>query len=287
MRLTQLRSFNAVASTMSFTKAAQMLNVSQPTITTQVGQLEELYKSKLFFRAGRETKITPLGRELFEISSRIFQLEADAIQLLRDSGELRTGKLRISAVGPSHVPKMIYAFHQKYPNINLSVSTGNSSEVLDKLAAYKADLGVLANTHKDTNYVSVPYSRHPLVIFCNTHHKFANRKSISIKELEGESFIWREEGSTTRIAFESALQKHNIQVASVMEVASREIIREAVIQGMGISAVLEVEFVAGDELRAVYLADEDIYTHTHIVCLAERKNDRVIEAFFKTLGINI
>jgi aminoethylphosphonate catabolism LysR family transcriptional regulator len=284
MRLTQLRSFHAVASTGSFTSAAKSLNVSQPTVTTQVGQLESLYKVELFHRTGRRVRPTELGERLLRVSRQIFSLEGDAVQLLRDAGELRSGVLRVAAVGPSHATKMLVAFHQAYPGIKLTVSTGNSQEVLMRLLDYSADVGVLAQAFPDRRFVSVPYGEHPVVIFCSSTHRFAKRRSIRTAELHRERLIMREHGSTTRKAIESALAAANVTPEIVMEVASREIIREAVAQGLGIAAVSEVEYVPGPGLHAVRISDADIRTYAHVVCLRERRDTRLIRTFFEVIG---
>src|ERR1700754_4838038 len=149
MRLTQLRSFHAVASAGSFTRAAERLHVSQPTVTTQVKQLEQQYKIELFHRVGRRVRLTETGEQLLHVSRQIFSLEADALQLLGDSGELRSGHLRVAAVGPHHVTKMLAAFNRRYPGIRITVSTGNSQDVLDRLLDYRADIGVLAQISRD------------------------------------------------------------------------------------------------------------------------------------------
>ena len=162
MRLTQLRSFNAVATAGSFTRAAESLHVSQPTVTTQVRQLEDLYRVELFHRTGRRVRPTEIGERLLHLSRQIFGLEA---------GELRSGHLRVAAVGPSHVTKMLVAFNRHYPGIKVSVSTGNSQDVLDRLLDYSADVGVLAQVFRDKRFVSVPYSDHPVVIFCSSTHR--------------------------------------------------------------------------------------------------------------------
>ena len=284
MRLTQLRSFHAVATEGSFTRAAQALHVSQPTVTTQVKQLEELYKVELFHRTGRRIRPTEIGERLLQLSRQIFGLEHEAVQVLRDAGELRSGHLRVAAVGPSHVTKMLAAFNQRYPDINISVGTGNSEDVLTRLLDYSADVGVLAQVLKDKRLVSVPYSEHPIVIFCNANHRFARRRSIRTAELQGEKLILREQGSTTRKAIESALKTAGVQPTVVMEVASREIIREAVLQGLGVAAVSEVEYVPGAGLHAVRISDAQIKTYAHVVCLAERRDMRLIRAFFEIIG---
>jgi aminoethylphosphonate catabolism LysR family transcriptional regulator len=284
MRLTQLRSFHAVATEGSFTRAAQALHVSQPTVTTQVGQLEALYKVELFHRTGRRIRPTEIGERLFQLSRQIFGLEHEAVQVLQDAGELRSGHLRVAAVGPSHVTRMLVGFNQRYPGVKISVSTGNSQDVLDRLLAYTADVGVLAQVLQDKRFVSVPYSEHPVVIFCNAEHRFARRRSIRTADLQGEKLILREQGSTTRRAIEAALKAANVQPNVVMEVGSREIIREAVLQGVGVGAVSEVEYVPGAGLHAVRISDAQVRTYAHVVCLAERRDTRLVRAFFEVIG---
>lgn len=283
MRLTQLRSFYAVARTGSFTRAAEHLHVSQPTITTQVRFLEESYDVELFHRSGRRVRLTEMGEQLMQVAQQIFSLEADAVELLKDAGELRTGHLRVAAVGPHHVTRMLVAFTQAYPAIKVTVSTGNSSAVLERLVNYDADVGVLAQTVADERFLSVPFSRHPVVIIAPSAHRFARRRSIRMADLEGERLIMRERGSTTRSELERALGEAGVAVDVVMEVASREVIREAVLQGLGIAAVSSVEFVPGPGLHVVKIAGAEVYTYAHVLCLAERREMRMLRAFFDTI----
>ena len=285
MRLTQLRSFHAVATMGSFTRAAESLHVSQPTVTTQVGQLEDLYEVELFHRTGRRVRPTEIGERLLQLTRQIFSLEAESIQLLHDAGDLRSGQLHVAAVGPSHVTQMLVAFNQRYPGVKISVTTGNSQDVLERLLDYSADVGVLAQVFRDRRFLSVPYSDHPIIIFCSTAHRFARRRSIRTSELHGERLILRESGSTTRKAIESALAAAKVKPEIVMEVASREIIREAVAQGVGVAAVSEVEYVPGPGLHAVKISDAQIRTHAHVVCLAERRDTRMIRSFFEVIGV--
>lgn len=282
MRLTQLRSFYAVARMGSFTKAAEQLHVSQPTITTQVRFLEESYKVELFHRSGRRVQLTPLGEQLMRLAQQIFGLEADAVSLLADAGELRTGHLRVAAVGPYHVTQMLADFNAHYPDIKVNVSTGNSQDVLDRLLDYRADVGVLAQLVEDERFLSVPFGRHPVGIFTASSHRFARRRSIRLAELQDERMILREEGSTTRKALELALGEAGITVEPVMEISSREMIREAVSQGIGIAAVSTVEYVPGPGLHLVGISDAQIFTYAHILCLAERRSMRMVKAFFDT-----
>ncbi len=283
MRLTQLRSFHAVASAGGFTKAAEQAHVSQPTITTQVRSLEDSYRIELFHRHGRRVRTTELGERLLQISRQIFSLEAEARQLLADAGELRSGHLRVAAVGPYHVTKMLALYNRQYPGITVSVSTGNSQDVLDRLLDYRADVGVLAQFSRDRRFVALPYSEHPVVLLVPAGHRLGKRRSIRTAELQGEPLIMREQGSTTRKAFEAALKAANVEPKIVMEIGSREIIREAVLQGIGLAAVSEVEVVPGPGLHTVRLADADARTYAHVVCLGERREMRMVRSFFDVL----
>lgn len=279
MRLTQLRSFHAVARAGGFTGGAKLLHISQPTVTTQVRFLEETYGCELFYRRGHSVKLTPLGEQLYDIAQKIFALENETVHLLEDSGELKSGHLRVGAVGPFHVTEMLARFNQRFPGIQVSVRVGNSETVLESLVSYQTDVAVLAQVNDDPRFHSVPYSRHPIVVFVHRAHRFAARKSIHIEELEGEGMILREVGSTTRKALDDALRKAGVTPRVVMEIGGREAIREAVIMGVGIGAVSEIEYIPDPDIRMVRVSNAQMHTHAHVVCLEERRGARLVNAF--------
>ena len=281
MRLTQLRSFHAVARAGGFTGGARLLHISQPTVTTQVRFLEETYGCELFYRRGHKVSMTPLGVQLFALAQKIFALESETVQLLEDAGELRSGHLRVGAVGPFHVTEMLALFGQRFPGLEVSVRVGNSEAVLEGLLAYQTDVAVLAQFSEDPRLHSVPYSRHPIVVFVHRAHRFGARKSIRIAELEGERMILREEGSTTRKALEDALRKAGVTPRVAMEIGSREAIREAVIKGMGVGAVSEIEYIPDPEIRMVRVSNAQMHTYAHVVCLEERRAARLVAAFLQ------
>ena len=105
------------------------------------------------------------------------------------------------------------------------------------------------------------------------------RDSIRLTELEGEPMIVREQGSTTRRAFEAALAATGTKPRLVMEIGSREAIREAVIHGLGISYVSEAEFVPDENLKLIPIAGAEVYTYAHVVVLKQRESSRIIKAF--------
>lgn len=279
MNLTQLRSFHAVASSGGFIAGASALNVSQPTLTAQVKALETEFGVELFYRRNRRSELTPSGHDLHAITKRLFGEEKEAREFLAAARGLATGHLRIGAVGPYHVTEMLAAFNRRYPGVQLSVSIGNSSEVQRDLLDYKSDVAVLAHIDPDARLIAIPYRRHPVLVFMPADHRLARRKNVRLAELADEPFVARELGSTTRRAFESAATAKGVTIRTVIEIGSREAIREAVIRGIGMGYVSEAEFIPDPRLRAAKISDAEIYTEAHVVLLREREHSRIIKAF--------
>lgn len=284
MRITQLRSFHAVAHHGSVTRAAQALHVSQPTMTTQIRALEETYGVELFYRHGRGLTLTPTGKSLYAVSLRIFSDEAEALGLLKEHGELRTGELRLGAVGPHHAMEIVAAFQPRYPGIRISMRPGNSEEMIESLLAYRTDLAVLARYHDDARLHAVPYRTHPVVLLVPRAHRFAKRRSVPLAALADEPMLMREPGSTTRHALEAALQAAGVAPTVAMEIGSREAIREAVILGLGIAAVSAREHTPDARLATVSISDARVETTTVVVCLAQRRASRAIAAFLEVVA---
>lgn len=283
MRYSQLKAFHQVASAGGFNAAAEVFHISQPTLTSQVGALEEEFGIELFIKRGRRRELSNIGRQLLGITSRLFAEEAEALAFLSESRELRTGRLSIGAVGPYHVTEMLAAFAQHYPGIDVAVKIGNSTEVLDDLISYKCDVAVLAYIDDDDRLLTLPYRRHPVAVFVRHDHRLARRCDIWLTDLDGEPMIVREQGSTTRRAFETALSKTGVKPRLVMEIGSREAIREAVIRGLGISYVSEVEFVPDERLRLIPIKGAEVYTYAHVVVLRQRQSSRIIRAFLEVV----
>ena len=283
MRHTQLRSFHAVAQRSSFTAAARELGVSQPTITTQVKSLELEFGVELFVRRGRRIELTETGSGLLEITRRLFADEKEAADYLNETRGLKTGHLRVGAVGPYHVTDMLAAFNARHPGLYVSVTVGNSRDTLRDLLDYRTDVAVLAHVDPDPRLVAIPYRRHRVIAFCPADHPFAQRRSIRAHDMEGQRLIVREAGSTTRRAFDQAMREADVRPKVVMEIGSRESIREAVAKGIGMGVVSEAEFIPDPRIRKLPIADAEIYTYAHVVHLKERQKARLVHAFLQVL----
>jgi aminoethylphosphonate catabolism LysR family transcriptional regulator len=272
-----------VAENHGFTAAAKALRISQPTVTTQVKELEERYGVELLVRRGRRVELTETGATLFDISRRIMSLSEEAEELLLSSGKLTTGQLRVAAVGPFHATEMIARFLARYPSISVSMLLGNSDQTLQRILDLESDVAIVAHVVDDPRVHSVAFSTHEVVVFINTDHPWRDRESIMIAELAEQPLILRETGSTTRRAFEAAAQKANVPIKPLLEIGSREGVWKAVERGLGIGIVADFEFVAHPRLKVVHIADATIRTEYRLACLVERQHSPKIEAFMQSV----
>jgi aminoethylphosphonate catabolism LysR family transcriptional regulator len=279
----QLRAFHAVASEASFTRAAEALHVTQPTLSAQVKSLEESYGVLLFDRRGRRTEPTELGRQLLAVTRRYFGLETEAEQLLAATRALRGGHLRVAADAPQHVMTALAAFHRKYPGVRLSLSIGNSDEVLHQLLDHRSDVAIVADLQEDPRLLARPLRRDHLIAFVERGHPWAERGAIDLAELAGQRVILREIGSTTRRAFEAALARAAIPFGDILEIGSREGVREAVAAGLGVGIVSAFEFGHDDRVRALAIAGVAIEMIEYVACLADRRDLRLVQAFLETV----
>jgi aminoethylphosphonate catabolism LysR family transcriptional regulator len=281
MTPSQLRAFLAVARHRGFSAAARALGVSQPTLTTQVQSLEREHNVELFFRRGRRVDLSETAQRLLPIAQNIAELELDALNLLVNSGALHVGHLRIGAVGPFHVIEMVDAYRARYPQVELSIKLGNSAQSLADLENYVTDVAVLASFTDDARFHALPYADHAVVLFAHRSHPFYQRERVALAELEQQPMLMREQGSTTRLALEKVLQQAGVKPRVVMEIGSREALREAVARGLGLAAVSEAEFIPDERFRMVRIEGDPVTTHTYVYCLAERREGRLVGSFMK------
>jgi aminoethylphosphonate catabolism LysR family transcriptional regulator len=281
MNHSQLRAFHAVAVEGSFTKAANVLRVSQPTLSGHVKALEEGYGVELFERGGRSIRLTDFGRSLQEITGRYFSTEREVERLLAMAKGLLQGRLRVAADSPYYVVPLLAQFSRLYPTVEKSLSFGNSQNVLADIFAHRCEIGIIPDLAADERLFAVPIRRDRLVVFVNTSHAWAKQRSVRIGELASQTVLLRERGSTTRAIFEHALVTRGVSLGDTLELGSREAIREAVAEGLGIGIVSEGEIGRDDRLHMLVVRDVALNVVEYAACLEERKTIPEVAAFLE------
>lgn len=281
MHYSKLRAFHAVATQGGFSKAAEHLHLTQPTLSDQVRKLEIDFDILLFNRNSRSVTLTEAGKHLLLITTRMFECEAEAMEFLQETQDLLTGNLTLSADAPFHILKIVRKFRDRYPGVNVNIKIGNSEEILRHLFDFKSDIGVFSRVPDDERLNIVSLRDDPLVAVISKEHDWASRKSIRFSELEGQPLVLRERGSTTRQLIEDEFARLKMKQGTVMEVEGRESIREAVATGNGIGFVSKPEFGFDSRLQMLELKNCELPMHEYMVCLENRSNMRVVAAFWE------
>lgn len=280
-----LRAFHGVATHGSFTLAAQKLYVTQPTLSGQVKALEERYGIQLFERRGHGIELTELGQAAHAITRQLFRHEDEVEQLFLSARELLTGTLRVGADSPYFITPLLARFNRRYPGIHLSILSGNSQQLMKALESHRCEIAVLPNVPLENERLhAIALEPDKLVVFVNKSHAWAERQSIRIEELAEQRIILREQGSTTRAIFETAMEKAAIPLKDTIEIAGREGVREAVAAGLGIGVVSENEFGNDTRLHAISVKNARLEHAEYIVCLKKSTSVRVVAAFLELLS---
>ncbi|MEX0694300.1 MAG: LysR substrate-binding domain-containing protein [Rhodospirillales bacterium] len=279
MKYTQLRSFHFVAQTGSFTGAAKALNVSQPTVTEQVRDLEATYKVELFIRYKRKVHLTAVGRSLYEITLRLFGIVGETEAFLKAALDHGAGHLRISSVMPFFIIKTINVFRQQFPKVKLTVSAGNSADILKSLLTYHADVGILSDHDPDPRLYTRIHTSHSIVAIVSPDHPWASRKSIRTTDFEGQQMVLREEGSNTRRLIETTLANAGITPKIVMEIEGGAAVLEAVAAGHGIGVYGVLSLPEGHRVKVLPFEDAEMRINRYFACLRERREESLVKAF--------
>lgn len=273
----ELKAFYRVAQLGSMTQAAKKLGLSQPTVTTQIRQLESQYAVELFYRGGRRLTLTEDGVRLMPMVKALLQQEADIEFFLRNCGQ-GTGALRIAATAPYYILDLVKAFRERLPQIDVSVDIGNSQQVLEALEEYRVDIAVSSQLLEDPRLIRRVLGSDPLVLAVHRNHPLAALDHVPLSALAGHCLLMREQGSTTRRLTEDLLATAGVGFGPLLEIGSRESIREAVLRNIGISIIARQEVPHDPQLRVLTLENAPVI-HEYLYCLKERKAARLPAAF--------
>lgn len=279
MLTAELKAFYMVARLGSVTQAAKKLGLSQPTVTTQIRQLESRYSVELFYRGGRRLTVSDEGARLLPLVKGLLQQEADIEFHLRNCGQVQ-GALRIGATAPYYVLDLVKAFRERLPQIEVSVEIGNSQDVLEALEEYRVDLAASSQLVDDARLTRLVLGTDPLVLAVHKHHPLAAHTRVPPSALAGQCLLMRENGSTTRTLTETYLAQHQVSPGMLLEIGSRESIREAVLRNIGVSLIARQEVPVTPDLRIIAV-DGAPEIAEYLYCLKDRRQARLPAAFLE------
>lgn len=292
MDVRQLEIFVKVAELGSFSKAAEALFLTQPTVSEHIRGLEEELGIRLLDRLGRGAAPTKAGELLLGYSQRILELHREARQALdqfqgRMSGELVVGASTIP--GEYVLPGLIGRFKEKYPDIAISLLIGDSQGVVDWVLERRVEVGVAGAQipHRALEYRELMPDE--LVVVVSAAHPWRGRKSATLDEVRQEPLIVRERGSGSRHTLERALAEVGLDLSAFRvtgEMGSTQAIKQAVKAGVGISLISKravAEECQHGILHCVKVRDLRFKRAFYLVINTTRTRSPLAEAFFAFL----
>lgn len=281
MNMTHLLAFHRVASAGSFSLAARVSGISQPTLSTQVRSLEQTTGIELFRREGRRIRLTPAGEQLLRHTTRLAEA-LDAIErLLASTRAPVRGGLRLSADSAIHVIPILAELKRRSAGFKFSIRIDNSSSVTAQVLSGESDIGVMARPVSDPRLFSLQIRHDRIVLIVSAKDRLARRKRIRLADVAGRDLVVRERGSITREVLEEQILRSGITTGDVFDVATREAVGEAVAAGFGVGVVFASEAARDPRLVAVPIAGADFAVAEYAICLAERRNLGVVAQFLE------
>ena len=246
--LRQLQVFEAVARLLSYTRAAEELFLSQPTVSMQIKKLETDIGLPLTEQIGKKISLTGAGIALYQTAQDILGTLRRFEMQIDDQKGLRTGQLRIAVVTTANyfAPRLIGMFIHKYPGINVSLDVGNRTHILDRMSRNMDDLYLIGKPPQSGELDFQPYLENPMVVIAPINHKLADKKAIPLAEIAKQPFIIREPGSGTRIAVEKLFSESGHSLNIRMELGSNESIKQGISGGLGIAVISRHTITRGD-----------------------------------------
>ena len=237
--LHQLKVFEAVARHGSFTRAAEELLITQPTVSSQVKHLSQAVGLPLFEQIGKQLYLTDAGQELQATCHDIFQRLEHFDMTIADLKGAKQGRLSLSVVTTAKyvIPRLLGSFCQNYPAIDIALQVINHQQITQRMLENKDDLYILSQPPEDIDLCTKPFLDNPLVVVAPCNHPLVGKTQIPIEALNNEPFIMRESGSGTRRAVQKLFDKSKVSVRVRLELGSNEAIKQAIAGGLGISVL--------------------------------------------------
>jgi len=239
--VTRLKIFHTVARRLSFTRASEELNLTQPGISKHIKELEGYYGTRLFDRLGKKVVLTQAGEILLEATVAIFGLIDGSKARIDDLNGLSGGRLSLGAtttIGTYILPEMLVRFRKRYPGIGIRVEITLSRQVVGKVLDNSLELGFVGHYGEHKGLVARPFLSDPMVLIVSPNHAWARRRSsVRLRELADQPFLWSQQGSGTWRFVSDLLDRAGVTLGKTMELGTTEAVKHAVAADLGVSIV--------------------------------------------------
>ena len=285
MDVRDLQIFLSVAKHLNYTRAAEEVNLSQPSVSVRMRQLENDLGVKLFEQLGKKVALTEAGALLIPHADRVIAALKDTRQAIDEIQGLEHGSLSIGASttpGMYLIPRIIARFKQQHPKIEIHLGIRDTRQVEQGVIRNEFDFGFVGGHLAGDEVRVLTWQKDELVLIVPPGHHLVRKKLIDTRTLANEKFIFREQGSATQAVVVSHLRKWNLQAEAIMEMENPESVKKAVQHGLGIAFIsrfaIETELQAGT-LCPLKIRDVDIFRELKIVYRKDKHLSRAAQTF--------
>nr|WP_257903540.1 LysR family transcriptional regulator [Pseudoalteromonas sp. CR1] len=279
-----LEVFMSVVKTGSISETARRLHLTQPTVSLQIKRLQETIGEPLIHMQQQKLHVTEAGLALFKTCQQVFGHFEDYQDFLTELNGGERGRCKIAMVNTAQyiLPKLLGPYSNLHPHVELPLEIGNRAEVLDRFERGEDDIYVFSHPPSLEHAQAARFLHNPLEFIVPVNHPLASEKSLKLRDLMQYRFLLRENGSATRMLFESELQSRGLVLSDSVQMASNEAIRVAVSSGMGI-AVLSRHVLAKDDanFKVLTVTDTHLASHWYFVMRTDRHISHAARNFLK------
>jgi len=275
-----LETFCKVAELGSFSKAAEAVYLTQPTVSGHISSLEQTLGIKLFDRLGRKTSLTNAGRSLYRYAKEILRLRDEALNAIYEFSHLIKGRITIGGStipGEYFLPKVMGAFHKESPGISISLLISDSQEIVDLLLAGEVEVGVVGMRSGEERVEFQPLFKDRVIVIAHPQHPLVQKGEVSWEQLQEAPLLIRERGSGTRKAFEEYVAEAGYRLEDfniVGEVGSSTAVKEGVKAQIGLGFISDLavrEEMERGEIKEIKIKGAEVPKRDFFVVHSKRR----------------
>ncbi len=291
MTIRHLKIFITVAECGKMRKAAELLYISQPSVSQAISELEKYYGIKLFERLSQRIYLTEAGKELLEYARHLVNSFDHVDEIMKKTAHTPIIKLGGSvSVGTCFFDTLVTTIEKEIKNIDLRVTINNTEHIEQEVLLSHIDIGIVEGIVKSKDMIQIPVCEDELVIVVGKTHPFYDTSPIVLEQLNGQAYISREDGSLTRNQFETILANNNIQMINKWNSTNTESIKKAVINGSGLAIMSKLiikEEVKNGTMKIVPIQDIQVKRDIHLIYHKDKYLSQELKTIIQIIKLTI
>ena len=286
-----LKTFVTLVEVKNFTKTAEILLMSQPSVSLHIKKLEEEFQTKLFLRSPKFLKVTLTGEILYDRAKQMITIYEQTRQDIQEHDRSIKGELKIGAsftIGEYILPSLLIDLQEEYPELELQVIIGNTEEIVQAVRLYKVDIGLIEGQTNEKELSVHPFMQDELFIVSSNNHELANKDDVEITDLHDQAWVTREVGSGTREYLNHVIRSNGLKIKSILTISSNQGIKETLIKNGSGLALLSRSVIERDVqnkiLSIIQVKDESFNRTLSYVYSPIMKDKKNVKNFITELN---